>query len=140
MADRNAASRDPEQLKKLLVLREHARADAWMRKDRRALEALLAPDFVEINHLGKFNREELLDRILPALTLYEFTIEDPSVRITGEKSAVLSYRCHEWLAVDGKRIEGTFRVFATYTRDRNQYRVMRGGLPAAGGGKARAPT
>jgi len=123
MADRNAASRDPEQLKKLLVLREHARADAWMRKDRRALEALLAPEFVEINSLGKFNREELLDRVLPALTLYEFTIEDPSVRITGEKSAVLSYRCHERLAVDGKQIEGTFRVFASYTRDGNQYRI-----------------
>jgi hypothetical protein len=123
MADRNAASRDPEQLKKILILREHARADAWMRKDRRALEALLAPDFVEINSLGRFNREELLNLILPVLTLYEFTIEDPSVRITGEKSAVLSYRCHEWMAVDGKRIEGTFRIFASYTRDGNQYRL-----------------
>jgi hypothetical protein len=123
MTDRNTASRDPEQIKKLLVLREHARADAWLRKDRRALEALLAPDFVEINSLGRFNREDLFSRLFPVLTLHEFTIEEPGIRITGEKSAVLSYRCHEWLTVDGKQIEGTFRVFATYTRDGNQYRL-----------------
>ena len=123
MADQNAASRDPEQLKKIILVREHARADAWLRKDRRALEALLAPDFVEINSQGRFKKEELLDRLFPALSLHEFTLENPEVRITGENTAVLSYRCDEWLTVDGKQIRGTFRVFATYTRDRNQYRL-----------------
>ena len=123
MTGRNAALRDPEQLKKILILREHARADAWLRKDRRALEVLLAPDFVEINSLGRFDREDLFDRLFPVLTLHEFTIEDPALRITGENSAVLSYRCHEWLTVDGKQIEGAFRVFATYTHDGKQYRL-----------------
>lgn len=123
MADRNAASQDPEQLKKILVLREHARADAWLRKDRRALEALLAPDFVEESSLGRFSREELLDRLFPVLTLHEFTIEDPGIRITGENTAVLSYRCRERLTAGKKLIEGTFRVFATYTRDGKQYRL-----------------
>ncbi|MGB9176906.1 MAG: nuclear transport factor 2 family protein [Methanoregula sp.] len=97
MPDLNTASPDPEQLKKILVLREHARADAWLRKDRRALEALLAPDFVEVNSLGRFTREELLDRLFLALTLHEFIIEDPGIRITGENTAVLSYRCRERL-------------------------------------------
>jgi hypothetical protein len=69
MADRNAASQDPEQLKKILILREQARADAWLRKDRRTLDALLAPDFVEINSLGRFDREDLFDRLFPILTL-----------------------------------------------------------------------
>jgi len=123
MALRNAASRDTEQLKKILILREHARADAWLRKDRRALEALLAPDFVEINSLGRFDREALFSRLFPVLTLHEFTIEEPGIRITGENTAVLSYRCHEWLTVDGKRIQGTFHVFATYTYDGNQFRL-----------------
>lgn len=123
MADRDTGVRDPEQLKKLLLVREHARADAWLRKDRQALEALLAPDFVEINSLGTFTREELLDRLFPVLTLHEFVIADPSIRITGENTAVLSYRCYERLTVDGKLVEGTFRVFATYTRDRNQFRL-----------------
>jgi hypothetical protein len=123
MADRNAASQDPEQLKKILVLREHARADAWLRKDRRALEALLAPGFVEVSSLGSFGREELLDRIFPVLTLHEFIIEDPGIRITGENTAVLSYRCRERLTAGKKLIEGTFRVFATYTRDGKQYQL-----------------
>lgn len=123
MPDRNTVSRDPEQLKNLLIVREHARADAWFRKDRRALESLLVPDFVEINTLGRFTKEELFDRLFPVLTLHEFTIEDPVIRITGEKTVVLSYRSREWLTVDGKRIEGTFRISATYTRDGKQYRL-----------------
>ena len=123
MADRNAASQDPEQLKKILVLREHARADAWLRKDRRALEALLAPDFVEKSSLGRFSKEELLDRLFPVLTLHEFTIEDAGIRITGENTAVLSYRCRERLTAGKKPIEVTFRVFATYTRDGKQYQL-----------------
>jgi len=123
MTGRNAVSRDPEQLKNLLVLREHARADALLRKDRRALDALLAPDFHEINSIGRFDREDVFDRLFPVLTLHEFTIEDPCIRMTGEKSAVLSYRCYERLTVDGKPIEGTFRVFATYTSDGKQYRL-----------------
>jgi hypothetical protein len=115
--------RDPEQLKKILVVLEHARADAWFRKDRQALEALLMPDFVEINSLGRFSKGDLLDRLFPVLTLHEFIIEDPGIRITGENTAVLSYRCHERLTVDGNQTEGTFRVFATYTRDGKQYRL-----------------
>lgn len=124
MADQNAATRDSEQIKKLLVVREHARADALLRKDRRALEALLAPDYVEINSMGRFTKEELFDRLFPVLTLHEFTIEDPAIRITGENTVVLRYRCHQRLTVDKRPIAGTFRVTATYTRDGKQYRLQ----------------
>ena len=124
MADQNAATRDSEQIKNLLVVREHARADALLRKDRRALDSLLAPDYVEINSIGRFTKEELFDRLFQVLTLHEFTIEDPTIRITGENTVVLSYRCYERLTVDKKPIAGTFRVTATYTRDGKQYRLL----------------
>jgi hypothetical protein len=123
MADQNAASWDPEQLKDLLVVREHARADALLRKDRRTLEALLAPDYVEINSLGRFTREELFGRLFPVLTLHEFTIEHPVLQTTEENTAVLSYRCYERLTVDKKPVVGTFHVTATYTRVGKQYRL-----------------
>jgi len=123
MADQNAASRDPEQIKDLLVVREHARADALLRKDRRAFEALLAPDYVEINTLGRFTRDEFFDRLFPVLTLHEFRIEDPVLQVKGENTAVLSYRCYERLTVDKKPVAGTFRVTATYVRDGKQYRL-----------------
>jgi|WetSurMetagenome_2_1015567.scaffolds.fasta_scaffold72870_3 hypothetical protein len=123
MADQNAATRDSEQIKNLLVVREHARADALLRKDRRALDALLAPDYVEINSIGRFTKEELFNRLFPVLTLHEFTIEDPAIRITGENTVVLRYRCHERLTVDGKPVDGTFHITATYTRNGKQYRL-----------------
>ena len=106
MADKNSASRDPQQLKDLLVVREHARADALLRKDRRAFESLLAPGFVEINTLGRFTKEELLDRFFPVLTLHEFTIEDPVLQKNEENTAVLSYRCYERMTVDKKPLSG----------------------------------
>jgi hypothetical protein len=123
MADDNAASRDPEHLRKILIAREHARTDAWLRKDRKALEALLAPDFVEINSLGRFGKEELLDKLFPILTLYEFTMEEPLIHKFANNTATISYRCHEVLTVNGTKIEGTFRVTATYTINNNQYRL-----------------
>jgi hypothetical protein len=123
MTDKKARPPDPEQLKKLLVVREHARADAWLRKDKKALEALLAPDYRETSDLGSFSRTEVLDHLLSSLILHSFTIEEPSIRITGENTAVISYRCTEAFTIDGKHIEGVFRVFATYTREKNQYRL-----------------
>ena len=123
MADTVTPGRDIKQLKNLLLVLEHARADAWLRRDRRALEALLSPDFVEINSLGRFDKTGLLDRLFPSLTLHGFTIGEPVLRITGPDSAIISYRCHEAFTVNGSRTEGDFNVTATYTRHKNRYRL-----------------
>ncbi len=124
MTDSISPDRDPGQLRNLLLVLEHARADAWLRKDRQALEALLSPDFVEINSLGRFDKTGVLDRLFPSLTLHGFTIGEPTIRIAGDDTVVISYRCHEALTVNGKRIEGDFTVTATYARDRKKYRLV----------------
>jgi len=123
MATDSAASQDPGRLRKILIVREHARADAWLRRDRRALDALLAPDYVETNSLGRFGKKELLDRLFPALTLHAFVMDEPSVRLSKDNTAVIRYRCHEEFTLNGKRTEGTFSVTATYTLTGNQYRL-----------------
>jgi len=123
MVTDSTASQDPERLRKILVVREHARADAWLRRDRRALDALLAPDFVETNRFGRFERDELLDRLFPALTLNAFVMEEPAVRISANTTAIIRYRCHEEFTMNGERIKGTFSVTATYTFTDNQYRL-----------------
>src|SRR5512137_954465 len=102
-ADTRAPHPDPDQLRNLLLVLEHARADAWLRRDRRALEALLAQDFVEINPFGRFTRDELLIRLFPMLTLQTYTIEDPAVIIPGDGAAVLTYQCYEELTVDSRK-------------------------------------
>jgi len=72
-----AIRHDPDQIKNLLLVLEHARADAWLRRDIRALEALLAPDSLEINYFGRFSRDDLLLQFFPRMVLQTFTIEDP---------------------------------------------------------------
>lgn len=123
MAERTKAPSNSGQLKNLLLVLEHARADAWLRKDRRALDALITPDFVEINSLGRFSRSEVLERLFPSLTLHEFTIEEPVLLIEEKGAGIISYRCHESLTVNGKQIDGRFRVIATYVQDNNRYRL-----------------
>jgi hypothetical protein len=109
-----ATVRDPEQLRNQLLVLEHARADAWLRRDKRAIDALLAPGFLEINTFGRFTRDELLIRLFPVLTLQTFTIEDPILLPACEGAAVLTYRCYEELTLDGKKMKGMFTVSALY--------------------------
>ena len=85
-------TQDPEQLKNLLLVLEHARADAWLRHDHRALEALLPPDFCEINFSGRLSKDDLLIRLFPRVTLHTYTIEDPALIIASDTPAFLTYQ------------------------------------------------
>lgn len=110
----------------VLLVREHARADAWLRKDRRALEALLAPDFVEINTLGRFDRAGLLDTLFPSLTLRIFTISEPRLQpMQDADNAVLTYRCYEELTFRDQEIKGIFPVTARYRRTKTLWQLVK---------------
>jgi hypothetical protein len=104
-----------EQLLKILLAREHARADAWLRKDRRALDALLAPDYTEINNFGRFTREDILNRIFNLFSLHSFTIKAPHVRRTGKDTAVITYTCTVDSTLGKVKKIGTFPVTAQYS-------------------------
>lgn len=123
MAAKTAPHHDPDQLKNLLLVLEHARADAWLRRDRKAIEALLAPAFLEINPFGRFSRNELLILLFPRLTLQTFTIEGPELLCMGEGAAALTYQCYEELMVDTKKMKGTFHVSALYEWNGKQWKL-----------------
>ncbi len=115
---------DDAGLLKVLVASEHARADALFRKDIRALESLLAPDYYEINLFGQFKREDILTRILPLFTLHSFSIDDPHVQRTGN-IAVITYRCTEDATMGRNKKNGSFPVAARYTLIGNLWKISR---------------
>ncbi|NLD57815.1 MAG: nuclear transport factor 2 family protein [Methanomicrobiales archaeon] len=117
------AGTDPTQLKNLLLVLEHARADAWFRRDRQALEALLAPDFIEINYFGRLSRDDLLQRCFPHMVLHTYTIEDPVLHRFGSETAALIYQCYEELTVDGRKMKGTYSVSALYCWDGKRWKL-----------------
>ena len=121
--DTDSASRDTGRIKNMLVVLEHARADAWLRRDRKALDALLAPDFVEINTLGRFSRAEVLEKLFPSLVLHEFTIGSPALTMEGPDTAVLEYRCHESFTFGKNPAAGDFQVRARYVREDTRFRL-----------------
>jgi hypothetical protein len=124
MVSSPAGTDDPGQLAKVLLAHEKARARAWMGKNRQALEVLLAPDFMEINVLGRFSKKDLLTSLFPSLTLHEFVISDPKLVPAAPDSAILTYRCTEDLIVHGQRISGTFHVAAHYVRRENKWLLL----------------
>jgi hypothetical protein len=125
MTPGSSSTVDPAQLQNILLVREHARADAWLRKDRRALDALLAPDFVEINTMGRFDRNGVLDTLFPSLTLKVFTINEPRLLpLHDDDNAVLTYRCYEELTVREQEIKGVFTVTAHYRKNKTQWQLV----------------
>jgi hypothetical protein len=119
-----APTDDPGQLATVLLAHEKARARAWKEKNTRALEVLLAPDFIEINVLGRFSKKDLLVSLFPSLTLHEFIISDPRLVMASAESAILTYRCIEDMTVSGQRVTGTFHVAAHYTRRENKWLLL----------------
>jgi hypothetical protein len=114
----------PDQLATTILAHEKARALAWKEKNTRALEVLLAPDFIEINMLGRFSKKEIFASLLPTLTLHEFIISDPKLIVASPDAAILTYRCIEDLMAGGKRITGTFHVAAHYAKRENKWVLL----------------
>jgi hypothetical protein len=115
---------DPTQLATILLAHEKARARAWKEKNSRALEVLLAPDYLEITMLGRFSKKDILTSLLPALSLQEFVISDPKLVVASPDAAILTYRCIGDLTVSGQRITGTFHVAAHYARRENKWLLL----------------
>ena len=115
---------DPTQLATILLAHEKARARAWKEKNSRALEVLLAPDYLEITMLGRFSKKDVLISLLPSLDLQEFIISDPKLVVASSDAAILVYRCIEDLTVRGQRITGTFSVAAHYARRENKWLLL----------------
>jgi len=114
----------PGPLATVLLAHEKARARAWKEKNTRALDVLLAPDFVEINALGRFSKKEVLKTLLPSLTLHEFIISDPRMVVASPDAAVLIYQCIEDITLKGQRIFGTFHVAAHYAKRENKWVLL----------------
>ena len=125
MTENTPSHDDTGQLLKILVASEHARADALFRKDRRALESLLAHDFVEIGPFGRFSREDFLTRILPLFTLHSFSIDDPRVRRTGHDTAEITYHCTEDVTLGRNKKSGSFVVTSHYSLIGNLWKISR---------------
>jgi len=121
--DYEYTARSTRPRKKLLSL-EEARADAWIRKNRETLDALYAPDFMEINYYGRLDAGDLMDCLFPLLTMRPLTIEEPRFLHAGIDAAALTYRCREDLTVNGEQITGIFHVTALYTRINNDWRLL----------------
>lgn len=119
-----APSGDTGQLPTILLAHEKARSRAWGEKNSRALEVLLAPDYLEINWLGRFTKQEMVRNLLPSLCIHEFTISEPRLIVASPDSAILTYRALGDLAMGGQRMAGTFHGAAHYAKREGKWVLL----------------
>jgi ketosteroid isomerase-like protein len=105
-------------------------ADAWdkaiVRKDQPAIEANMAPDFLQIRGNGKLvGREDFIRGIMdPTLTLDPYVVEDFSVRLLGDAVALLYGRIRMKGSSSGERFEDHFRYIDTYAKRGGRWQVV----------------
>lgn len=106
-----------------LIDLETARTRAWLERDKTRLAALLDPDFVEINYFGRLTRQDILEDLFPRLTLVALEASDYRLLPAGPDAAMLTYRCAETIAIEGRTISGAFHVGALYVRRDGRWRL-----------------
>ncbi|MDD1720337.1 MAG: nuclear transport factor 2 family protein [Methanoregulaceae archaeon] len=118
------ASEDPGYIERILLAHEQARARAWTERNRQALEVLLAPEFVEINVMGRYGKKDIFVSLFPTLTLHDFAISEPRLISASPGTAILTYRASKDMTVKERRISGIFHVAAHYVKRENKWLLL----------------
>lgn len=119
-----ASSGGPGPLATVLLAHEKARSRAWREKNSRALEVLLAPDYLEINGLGRFTKKEIIGHLLPLSSRSECLVSDPHLIVSSPDSAILTYRSTGDLASGGKQTAGASYVAAHYAKREGRWVLL----------------
>lgn len=101
-------------IKEELIRLEECRRDAWVDRDERSLDDLMADDFIEINYFGRIPKRDILEDLFPKLTLNRFVMEDYELVAASDDVATLTYHCYESITFEGSEVHGEFHVAATY--------------------------
>ena len=111
-------------VKEELIRLEECRRDAWVDRDARALDDLMADDFIEINYFGRCPKRDVLEDLFPKLTLNRFDMEDYELIAASEDVATLTYHCYESITFTGSEVHGEFHVAATYRRQDGRWWLL----------------
>jgi hypothetical protein len=103
---------------------EEKRRAAWIDRDREALAALMADDFMEINYFGRLSKSDILDDLFSDLTLVSFNMEGFECTQADQDVGVLTYRCFEKISYQGSEVNGDFHVAATYARRDGAWKLL----------------
>ena len=92
------------------------RADALVRRDVAALDAMLAKDFVYTNSSGRVLRKEDYIQVVISATWVSQQLSDVSVRLFGT-TAVLTGKVHDVADFDGFELNADFRTTQVYIQE-----------------------
>lgn len=114
----------PGPLPTILLAHEKAHARALKERNKKALEVLLAPEFIGITPSGRFSKKDVLSTLLPGLILQEFIISNPQLMGASPDSAILVYQCIADCTMDGQSMTGTFHVAAHYAKQEEKWVLL----------------
>jgi hypothetical protein len=111
-------------IKEELIRLEECRRDAWVERDARSLDDLMADDFIEINYFGRTPKRDILEDLFPKLTLNRFEMEDYELVAASEAVATPTYHCYESITFERSEVHGEFHVAATYRRQDGRWWLL----------------
>jgi ketosteroid isomerase-like protein len=106
-----------------------ALADGWdaaiVRKDRAAVAAAMAEDFLHIDSYGNLsNKEQFLAKLLsPALVIDPYEVDDFSIRLFGD-TALISGTTQMTGLYQGQAFRTHYRFTDTYVRRQEGWRIV----------------
>ena len=112
------------EVKEELIRLEEQRRAAWVERDEKSLEDLMAEDFIEINYFGRMPKRDILEDLFPKLTLNRFEMEDFELVAGSDDVATVTYHCYESITFEGSEVHGEFHVAATYRRRDGRWRLL----------------
>jgi len=112
------------EVKEELIRGEERRRTAWVDRDAKALDDLMADDFIEINYFGRTPKSDILEDLFPKLTLNRFEMEDFELVAGSDDVATVTYHCYESITFEGSEVHGEFHVAATYRRRDGRWQLL----------------
>ncbi len=108
-----------------LIDLQHSWMDAWRRRDRDALEKILAPEFTLTSARSDrlMMREEWLAAAMTRATNESFHYEDFVINEFGD-AAVVRSRMSQQASVDGQPWDGTFMLTDVWIRRDGRWQVV----------------
>jgi len=107
-----------------LIELEKLRADGWLKRDKAVLAGLMDEDFLEINYFGRLSRMQILEELVPNLTLEKFDMDGFKLLASGGNLAILPYKADEKLTFKGEAVSGVFHVTAVYKNNGEKWSLL----------------
>ena len=121
---REATSQDSSAAAAALSSQERVWAEAYKNRDRNALNAVLADEFIFTDDEGHvYDKAQYVAAVMDVVRVESYSVDDTKIQSFGDTGVVVG-RWSGKMSIDGKDASGAFRFTDTFVRRNGQWQVV----------------